>query len=460
VKHKKMALQKFDSTLKSALENLEVPYDPSTWAALESRLDSLPAPDAVDKAVRPALEQIEPAYDPSAWTALSSKMDSIARVRRLRMTKLAEAAIFLLLLLNLNGFFGVVESVTNPKPAPKTLQGPIAGSGKARLKKSQASESYKPVDTAPLASLSLAEKVASYVQSITNSLTQKAENQYVGMVILRPQSMDSKASSLLDPNLFYSQTGILRFIDATSLPHEDTKSVLFAHSEILLPNLVQQPSITSKKGLYAVSYVSFDQNRISEADHSDRSSNYGGGLAVGRRKGKWGIEGGLAYSVKSYEPKRKNVEYQNDPFNGIYLFYVNQVDAQIVSVPVKATRQIAKFGKSSAHAVAGITTHLAASKNYAYKTVHYPPPSPSPNPNPTTNPATPFPDGKGLLEQGGVTQNVYASADIGLRLEHSIGKRYVAFVEPAYRQSIAGGLGPQTSRINTFSLQAGVMASL
>ncbi len=455
-----MALQKFDSTLKSALENLEVPYDPSTWAALESRLDALPAPDAVDKAVRPALEKIEPAYDPSAWSALSSKMDSIARVRRLRMTKLAEAAIFLLLLLNLNGFFGVVESVTNPKPAPKTPQGPIAGSGKAMLKKSPAGDSYKPVDTAPLASLSLAEKVVSYVQSITNSLTKKAENQYAGMVMLRPQTMHSNASSLLDPNLFYSQTGILRFIDATNLPHEESKSVLFASSDIVLPNLVPQPSIPSKKGFYAASYASFDQNRITEADHSDRSNNFGGGVAVGRRKGKWGFEGGLAYSVKSYVPKRNNVEYLNDPFNGIHLFYVSQVDAQIVSVPVKATRQIAKFGKSSAHAVAGITTHLAASKNYAHKTVHFPPPIPSPNQNPTPNQSEPFPDGKGLLEQGGLTQNVYASADIGLRLEHLIGKRYVAFVEPSYRQTLAGGLGPQTSKINTFSLQAGVMAHL
>ena len=71
-----MELQKFDSTLKSVLENLEVPYEPGTWAALESRLDALPAADAVDKAVRPALERIEMPYQPctgmrsqAAWTA-------------------------------------------------------------------------------------------------------------------------------------------------------------------------------------------------------------------------------------------------------------------------------------------------------------------------------------------------------------------------------------------------------
>jgi hypothetical protein len=59
-----------------------------------------------------------------------------------------------------------------------------------------------------------------------------------------------------------------------------------------------------------------------------------------------------------------------------------------------------------------------------------------------------------------MTHNAFVTADIGLRLEQSFGNRYSAFIEPIYRHSLGGGLGPVASRLNTVSVQAGVLATL
>lgn len=453
-----MELHKFDSTLKSALENLDVPYDPGTWATLESRLDALPSPDAMDKTMRPALEQLEATYDPGSWFMLAGKMDRITRVRKLRLTKLAEAAIFLLLLLNLKGFFGVVESVTNPAPPVKESHGPIAHETRPKARKQAPTAEVIRPETGAASDQSIAEQLVSFVQSVANSWTQGVENELSPLTEPTTQPLATNLS-LLEPSLFYTQVGLVHFEDKAKLPGLTPQPVLFAGSALAIPGLASPKAATNSR-YYGATFMSLDQNHAQENGFSSKQPGYGGGLALGYRKGKWGIETGLVYSSKQYQPKRENVEYQNDPFNGISYLYVDQVDADVISIPVKATRRMAKIGSTSAHAVAGITTHFAATKRYAYETVHFPPPIPQPNPNPADPDLASFPEGKGVLENGGLTQNVFASADLGLRLEQPIGKRYVAFVEPLFRQSLSGGFGPNSARINTFSIQAGVMASL
>ena len=449
-----MDLQQFDSTLKSALNNLEVPFDPTTWAALESRLDALPAPDAVDHVLRPTLEQIDTAYDAGSWFALANRMDTIARVRRLRMSKVAEAAIFLLLLLNLKGFFGVVESVTQPVPVQKEVPGPIAKTHAPKLKKPLSKPALAENGIAETGSLS--QQVVSFLNNLASTLSPDTDTKAADAATNTLQPIAAN-KSVLDPSNFYSQTGLVKFPVGPNLPALSTEQILFAGGVITIPG-IQAPKTVKPRNFYAATYGSYDKNYLSEGEYSDKTTGFGGGMAVGYRKGKWGIETGISYAQKNYQPKRENVEYLNDPFNGIAFYYNDQVHADVISVPVKATRRIAKLGKTTAHAVAGVTAHFAANKRYAYKSVYYPPPIPV-GPDPTKPVAT-FPEGKGVFEKGGLANNAYATADLGLRVEQAMGKHYVAFVEPVYRQSLGGGLGPRASRLSTFSFQAGVMASL
>jgi hypothetical protein len=449
-----MDLQKFDSTLKSALENIEVPFDPSTWAALEGRLDRIPAPDAVDKALRPALERIETPYDPGSWASLANRMDGLARVRRMRMTKLAELAIFLLLLLNLKGFFGIVESVTAPAPPKKEVIEPIASKKTHKSKKQNSATDAEAENVASINASSLTAQVLNFVQNVAASLTNSESNDPELVSVTQPMASNA---SVLDAANFYQQNGFSKFQIDPTLPSNPTPAVNFAALPIFIPGV--QTNVSPKQNhFYAASYVSLDRNFIQEGAYKNQHNGYGGGFAVGYRKGKWGFESGIHYAQKSYQPNKIKEEYQNDPVAGVSFFYTDQVDAEVFSLPVKATRRIAKVGKGSAHAIAGVTAHFAATKDYSYQTEHKPPVGQSGNPADHEYPA--FPDGKGVLEKGGLQQNAYATADLGLRMEHPVGKRYIAFVEPVYRQSLGGGLGPKSAKLSTFSIQAGVMASL
>lgn len=436
-----------------ALDNLEVPFDPNTWAVLENRLDALPSPDALDKALRPALDRIETSYDPGSWSALSSRMDGIARVRRIRMMKLAEAAIFLLLLLNLKGFFGVVESVTKPVPVRKEVPGPIANVRNAKAKKTNPTQVISDTNSGSVENQSIASQVFAFVKNLTNTLIPDPENSSINTPTNTPQPIAAN-QSVLDPTNFYSHSGLVKFPVGPVLPALPTEQVLFASNGISIPG-IEIPKYGKTSHLYAASFGSFDKNYHQEGNYRNQQSGYGGGIAIGYRKGKWGVETGITYTQKSYQPEKVKELYQYDPITGSDLFYIDDVDANVFSIPIKATRRIAKVGKTTAHAVAGVTANYSTTKRYGYKTVHFPPITSS---DPIT--IEPLPEGKGVFENGGLTHNAYATADLGLRVEQPLGKRYIAFVEPIYRQSLGGGLGPKASRLSTFSFQAGVMASL
>lgn len=113
-----------------------------------------------------------------------------------------------------------------------------------------------------------------------------------------------------------------------------------------------------------------------------RENGFGGGVTVGYRKGKWGVETGLAYAHKDFTPQKDINIYAGNPIDGFLGAYVKGVDADVFAVPVKVTRRFARMGRTTGHAVAGITANVATEKRFAYKTVVYPPSSPSPTPTP------------------------------------------------------------------------------
>jgi hypothetical protein len=101
-------------------------------------------------------------------------------------------------------------------------------------------------------------------------------------------------------------------------------------------------------------------------------------------------------------------------------------------------------------------------KSYQYRTVSYGSgPSAQPVQGQQSEPQLTR-KGTGLLEENGkLSGNFYATADAGIRIQRPVGKRFAAFVEPVYHQSLGqSGIGPKSNRINTFSVNAGVVASL
>ena len=85
---------------------------------------------------------------------------------------------------------------------------------------------------------------------------------------------------------------------------------------------------------------------VKSSGYSNASNGYGGGMTIGYRIGKWGAEAGLSYNRRHYVPKKVIEIYDGNTSNGFYGSFAKNVDADIVSVPVKVTRRIAQFGQS------------------------------------------------------------------------------------------------------------------
>ncbi len=444
----------FDSQLKSTLENLEVPLEPSAWAAFEQRFPAPapPAADAVDQAVRRSLEQLETPYQPAHWEILANQLTRIEQLRRrIWVGKTAEAAILLLLLLlaNAYGFFGF-QARPPSTPAQPAVQGPIAGAGKAKMGKGQSTQEgseFAGSNNGFFVPLDRAQRTSNYdgenniIVSESALDLQNADVQEIA-VAAPQENLDNRSIMLVFNPLSTN--------DFLTLPIED----------LLNPLKKITPKAPMAHHFYVATYASLDQNHVRIGNDSRKTIGYGGGVAVGYRPGIWGVEAGLAFSQKTYTPQKQVEIYAGNLNQGYYGSYADQVDAVLASVPVKVTRRVAHFGKTGVHATAGMTANVAIEKNYRYQKTYYPGSQPVGTPTTTSQP-TLLQDGQGVFEGGQIGDNAYVTADLGLRVEHPIGRRLVAFVEPTCQFNVSGkGIGPKPARINTVGIHAGVMASL
>ena len=445
----------FDAQLKSTLENLEIPLEPTAWAAFEQRFPASapPAADAVDEAVKRSLEQLETPYQPSHWDLLAKQLMRIEQLRRrIWISKSAEAAMLLLFLLlaSAYGFFGF-QARQHSAPASAAPKEPIASAGKGKMGKHATQNAADATDNANgfFVPLDPAQRAAAVAASGQNAAI-------VSAIATDPQEMMpnvtiASATNGLDNRSLMLPFGPLSTLDFLTLPIENLLNPL---------KEVTPKAPIAASHFYAATYAALDQNRVRIGSETRKSFGSGGGVSVGYRPGKWGVEVGVAINQKNYTPQKQVEIYAGNLNQGYYGTYVDQVGAVLLSVPVKATRRIARFGKTSVHATAGMTATVAMEKNYRYRNTYYPGSlpqgTPTANGQPTLNQ-----DGKGVLEGGQYNDNAYATADLGLRIEHSIGKRLVAFVEPNCQFNVAGaGIGPKPAKINTVGFHAGVMASL
>jgi len=450
----------FDAQIKSSLEQLEVPFEPATWDMLRQKMDQTiveenPAPvSKVDKAVFHKLQHIEMPYQPAHWDKLAGRMaDTLRLRRRIWIGKIAEAAIFLLLIVNIDGLLNLGDNArTRPANRPKSTRPQVDIPAK-NLQHRQ----YAAV-TGQQASNAGNSEDAFYLQSLENietAIVPFMVNEQPEFFVLDPAHQDALPAYPGDmPNQFVNAFAIF-----SAIPVQDVPMVRYA-GMLSVPVFPIKPARSNK--MYAATFANFNHNIIKSTGDTRSANGYGGGMAVGYRKGKWAVEAGLAYTQTSYSPKKEIEIYAGNLQNGYVGTYASNVNADIFSIPVKVTRKMAQMGRTTVHAVAGVTGNFSVQKSYQYKTVEY-------GTGPSTQPVQgqePRPQltrkGTGLLEKNGaLADNFYATADAGIRFQRPVGKRLTAYIEPAYHQSLGkSGIGPKFNKINTLSLNAGVIASL
>lgn len=451
----------FDAQIKSSLEQMEFGFEPATWDMLRQKMDRTlleeepAAVSEVDKAVFHKLQNVEMPYQPAHWDMLADKMAEAARLRRrLWIGKIAEAAIFLLLLVNIDSLVDMGDQDrTRPDNRMKSNRPQVDVPGNSRTHRQYAATPGQQVqDGAGFATTR--DEYASVMQSDPT-----------GMVLLTANPPVSEGS-------FPSEEFTTTHADRTEgKPHlsdvfaflstPDATPVAF-NNRFKTPVFPIKPARSAK--MYAATFATYNRNLIKSEGEMRAANGFGGGIAVGYRKGKWAVEAGLAYTQTSYQPKREVEIYAGNLQDGYLGTFASQIHADVFSVPVKATRRMGRLGRTQVYATAGVTGNVSVQKSYQYKTVAYGngPQSHGGNSGHATAQPQLSRKGTGLLEENGkLAGNFYATADLGMRVQHPVGKRFAAFVEPVYHQSLGqSGIGPKTNRINTFSVNAGVVASL
>jgi hypothetical protein len=400
------------------------------------------AVDAVDKAVFHKLERLEAPYQPAHWEQLAARLNGLERRRRLVwITKMVEAAIVLLLLANLDGLLS--DPRPDTKPAGRTYHGPVAGTPNSP----SAADAYG------------IREAGTYKAGVAAASVLQGGEDLVYLPLpfvangLVPSGASPADEALLD-------AAFTPLADVDHLP-VGLAGVSYETSSFI-PAVI--PFRTCERSnWYVRTGASLDQSRVHTPDGVRTGSGYGAAVHVGYRKGKWGIEAGLGFNALAYEPKKRIEIFTGNVSNGYYGTSLNSVEAQLVSVPVKVTRKVANLSRGTLHAFAGASANLIAQKAYNYDTYYFPGSAPSGQAPMVQDEASGLRrPGRGALEEGGILEgNVFATLDAGLRYEQPIGKRFAAFVEPSYRMGLnTARLGPGETRVNTVSVQAGVVCML
>jgi len=89
-----MANKDFDKNLRELLEDSKMDYDPSSWDALQNRIEAemgamdsgtepsdLKDPTSFDQLLKDKLQNTQQEYDPASWGELSEKIDKDEALR-------------------------------------------------------------------------------------------------------------------------------------------------------------------------------------------------------------------------------------------------------------------------------------------------------------------------------------------------------------------------------------------
>lgn len=453
-----MTEQPFDRRLKEVLENLEPPYDPTTWEQLQRRLDAQtgdvpPAADdaAWDAGIRERLERLSAPYEAAGWQALLAKMR--LQTRRQWYVYGAKAVEMLLLVLLVWGLWdfeqGSPPAQPHISPASQAVAQNVEDVGIA-----------KPAPAGPSSAPSPAFSTSARASQMEATRTTVAHPAH-GHEPWRQNAGEYPDVSLPAVNASAGAEQLSLRPDVLSplpVPMPELLSFAAFPSAITAPvSSENRPESVSERRFYLLGAVVVQRNHVVLPDARRATYGHGFSLRAEYRKRAWAWSTGLEYASLAFAPRYQERIFQGTPQTGYYAASMAQVRADMLLLPLSISRRIWSADRWQAWTIGGLTAHLALDKAYDYDYRYYPPGHlPLTQADPNAQPHL-LERGRGLLEGGGFASNAYASADVGIRWEYSApGSRYAWYVQPLYRRGLTPGIGPNAERLHAWALQVGL----
>ena len=412
---------------------------------MENRLEN------IDSIVKDALHNIEFPYQVADWEAMEPRIENDAFLRtRLYWLKGGELLMMMLAFWVLFQFFGMTypqptPARTEPQPQklktpPPTKQNHIVPPRKEDLLKEDEEE-----QTAPESEEKEVEEELNFAQNtpVEVAPATMAESQIIPETVIHQEVEELLATVMNDEvEETIEATPTAQRVGSLSERILPTKLVLLDNAiESFVANQAAAEDPVPNGRQFPMNFSIVASPDMNTA----KSSSYRMGMSLGgftsvELSDKWQLQTGLAYSGKFLG----DLPMDEERFPNM-ADVTKDMNMHIAEIPLHLQYTIKKSTNWRPFITAGVTANLAMFADYNFK----------------NGVESPFDNGleAGFFEGGRLSDNVYATADIGLGLERQLDKNLHLFIQPTVKIAL-DDVGAHHDRINTFSLVMGARTAL
>ena len=464
---------RFDASIKAALENHQVPYDESTWDILEDRMHhaELAADAALEEATKKALSNYKAPYDHSTWHTLSERLDQIEYRNRLIGAKVFEAAVILLAVLTLVKFLGQIPDLQNDLPLPfakshesspatqsdtemgivdglendpsalsqkeKNANQTLASGSVKSLKQNDKRAKDGRVNALPLASTLNKARQVFYQEQVLKTIKENV-NYFQQDAAPGKRSSASDVARLSQREMVLP--GVVRNIASRSdradgvplLPLYDM-SMLVAETahDFHIAAVERVPKVRTKfKVFYQNNVHRIENVARRQNDYNQTETSNGLGFAANMQFGRVGFDLGAVVDQVTYDAG-----------------FFGQNEIRRIQIPLNLRYSGLHTKYADFYVKGGVSAHGVTKGHYEAPVLASAAPGPR-KPVPHYN--------DGLLNDGNYEDNTYFTVNGGVGLDISLSKSFSLFAECLYQKRLKGEIGLTKDKFNTFSTNLGV----
>ena len=480
-----------DTVVAAALVGMEVPYNAEHWNLMTQELDAhgevnedLSVEEQIDQTAYDALSNSEVPYNRASWPIMEHKlMQYEDRRKQVIRNKVIEASLLALAFFTFFHFFAngdrskpdqlttPVNSIEQPLAnlESKSAETVLGTSADAVVSKTAAdlSNSTNTADESRLPSKAMgrdpllpvnktaysSENIAlNGPGSIDHGLADKENISQVTTVLPQGMTPGGVAISGAERALFLGFDGL------------DISETLISSE---LPNEMNVFSIQPKRkksstyfSIVAGPDVNFIITPASETFETDEFSQtemgYHFGFLIGKKWRKFGLESGALYTYKKYTPETKITLVAGNTAVGFIGDGVVNAEMDIVQVPLNLTYDLIQKPKWNLGVKAGITANVLATKYYDYDRFCLGCEPDGLGSGGFGNAVPDLPRTKGLLDGGSLSENAYLGYQVGMYFERNLWSGSTLFFAPQLQSHLTKGIGPDSDKIHSLSIQTGV----
>jgi hypothetical protein len=502
---------KFDDQIRSSIQGLETNYNPEHWERMNSDLDKLELEDAqFDKITAEKLNNIQhPTLNNSHWESMAHRINQeFSWKQYILRYKAVELSLMSLILFTTSNL--IVHPFSNTKNTDYAAkQGKInyiksdfnKGGQESAATKNITVPSVKNQKTVSVTATSKSNGVANeYTKAILGSSSNSISN----------ISMEANATSVSNDVAIFnikSDQGIANYplndnnyqLPTTNYQNEPLISAAHSQTSLLTelspslamvggPSVVDNPTFPTRNNYqlptikdklptsgtylgvnvstnYDITNTQYRNAELSLSTHELKKS-IGMGISLGYRLGDIEISTGAQYSTRKYTSAKAEIEHKADRLNNILSESANQIQVNLIQVPLLLQYHALHFSKLDIFAAAGLGFNMSAMTNDYPKTTSINTPTQQPfsevwNSGLVLKPEDQPTYNKGFLQNGGsLKDNFFLTANFAIGLEYKLNQKYNLFIQPSYNAIIAGGIGPYADQLSTLSLSLGTKIRL